>query len=338
MARKETTPSKLKIFLTTVYAIIVASPMMAAAGSAPKCAKTPHFLSSPALPVTTESTPFSGSKLYRPNDNRKHLSILLLHGSEGGSAKGEGDLAKMLAAMGYSVMTYCYFDCNRKPGAPSQTMKNIEATKALDAVDWLRQQPFSDSKVAVYGGSRGAEFTMIVGSLNGGKKMPDALIAHSPSDKFNEPFNKKWEDQSCWICKTGNCSKQSHESAYAWDAKKCGGDNPDKMDHNLSAWKINGVPVPDDARIPVENFKGPILITVGDKDKVWPVDQTHNIEATLKKSGQSPEVYYFHGEGHNFNAADSACETDIVASFLKGIDSAPAAAPVAVTTEPETVN
>src|ERR1035437_2060600 len=88
-------------------------------------------------PVRFVTTPFSGSRFYVPNDKNKHTSILMLHGSEGGSEFLIDGEANILATQDYAVLVYCYFDCNRELVGQRQTLKNVEATGALDAVAWL---------------------------------------------------------------------------------------------------------------------------------------------------------------------------------------------------------
>jgi dienelactone hydrolase len=266
-------------------------------------------------PIVFDTPPFSGSLVFRPNDSRAHISIVMLHGSEGGSARSTNAEASLLAAQGFVVLSLCYFDCGRGLTGPRATLKNMEATIVLDAVKWLREQPQSNSKVVVYGLSRGAELAMVTGSLDAGKRMPDALIAHSPSDTFNGPINWDWYEPACWICKTATCNATSPDSDYRWNPS-CGPDDPTTIDRSKSAWLVNGASVSSGTRIAIEKFKGPILITVGEKDEIWPVDQTRRIEATLKTVGRPAEVYYFPGAGHKFNGADEIRRRELVLDFL----------------------
>lgn len=267
-------------------------------------------------PVLNLPSPFSGSRFYTPNDDKKHTSILMLHGSEGGSEPYLDVEANILATQGYKVLVFCYFDC--APG-PRETLKNVEVTNILNAIAWLRSRTSSNGKVVVYGFSRGAELTMIVGSLATTlANRPDALIAHSPSDVFVPPFNKGWHDPVCWLCKAGigQCSSGSANSDYQWNPS-CGPDDPNKMDFSKSAWLVSGINVVAGARIEIEKYKGPILITVGSADEVWPVDQTKRIESTLKAAGQSPEIHYFPNAGHIFRGRNEISRREMVLDFLQ---------------------
>jgi len=271
-------------------------------------------------PILVKSNPFPGSTFFVPNDTNQHTSVIMLHGSEGGSNGYINSEASILATQGYEVLVLCYFDCNRDLTDPRQTLKNVEATKVLDAVAWLKTQSQSNSKVVVYGFSRGAELTMIVGSLTmTDNNRPNALIAHSPSDVFNFAWNWDWLTPACWLCKAGvgKCPVNSTYSDYQWNPS-CGPDDT-KLSQSNSAWLISGTIIPSLTRIEIEKYDGPILITVGDKDEVWPVDQTKRIEATLNETGKKPEIHYFANEGHNFTWKAEITRREMVLDFLKRI-------------------
>jgi len=91
-------------------------------------------------PVLREDAPFSGSSVFVPNNSMKQSSVVLLHGSEGGSEYFLDLEANILAMQGYAVLVLCYFDCNRGMTGPRKTLKNVEATVVLDAVAWLRSR------------------------------------------------------------------------------------------------------------------------------------------------------------------------------------------------------
>ena len=221
------------------------------------------------------------------------------------------------------MLAYCYFDCGRAPQALPATLKNVEVSKVLDAVAWLRQQSFSDGKVALFGFSMGAELALIVGTLEGGGREPNALIAHSPGEFFDPPFNPNWVKPSCWTC-IGQCSTkapQRPDPNFAWHPQ-CGGDTPATLDYEKSGWLIHGMATASGTRIPIEKFAGPILLIQGEEDKAWQGrGQTRDIEASLKKSGKSPTTYYFPGAGHDFaGTADMGCEMRLVQAYLQNLD------------------
>lgn len=313
--------------LTIVVALIVAGFGVSAFASPPGgtslCNRPPPYVGD--VSTITESTPFAGSKLFRPDDGRRHLSLILLHGSEGGSDPEFAWYARLWSKLGYAVLAYCYFDCDRKPDALPASLKNVETSKVLDAVGWLRRQPFNDGKVAVFGFSMGAEMALIVGSLESSQHAPDALIAHSPGQFFDPPFNPNWVKPSCWTC-IGHCKTKAPRAPdpnFRWHPY-CGADTPDTLDDAKSGWLTYGKSVPSGTRIPIENFGGPILLIQGENDTAWHGrGQTHDIEQSLEKSGKSPTTYYFPGAGHDFaGTADMGCEMRLVQAYLQKLDQA----------------
>lgn len=311
--------------LAAVAAQIVAGFGAIAFASPPKgtvlCNQTPPYVGD--ISPITESTPFAGSKLFRLDDGRRHLSLILLHGSQGGSDPEFAWYARLWAKLGYSVLAYCYFDCDRRPDALPATLKNVEASKVLEAVEWLKQQSFSDGKVAILGFSMGAELALIVGSLDDDRRSPDALIAHSPGQFFDPPFNPNWVKPGCWTC-IGQCktaAPRHPDPNFSWHPY-CGPDTPDTLDYAKSGWLTYGMSVPSGTRIPIEKFDGPILLIQGENDTAWHGrGQTRDIEESLKKFGKSPTAYYFPDAGHDFaGTSDMGCEMRLIQSYLQKLD------------------
>ena len=272
-------------------------------------------------PVLREPNPFTGSRLYVPNGDAKQTTILFLHGSEGGSEPYLDVEANILATQGYATFLLCYFDCDRDLTGPRQTLKNVEATLVQDVIAWLRSRSRSDGKVVLYGFSRGGELAMITGSLSAtAKNGPDAIIAHTPSDVFNGPVSWSWSEPACWLCTKGIglCPPESPKSDYTWNLS-CGADDPTKMDFSQSAWQIKGEAVPVNTRIEIENFAGPILLTVGEKDELWPADQTRRLEATLRAHGKPVEAHYFPDGTHILKSSDEIRRRELTLEFIRRV-------------------
>jgi len=278
-----------------------------------QCARSAEY------PVLRAEHPFPYSRLLVPNSSGPRTSVVMLHGSEGGSVAFLDQEAAILAGAGYAVLTLCYFDCGRSLEGTRQTLKDVEAAVVLEAVKWLRSLPESDGRVAVYGFSRGGELALIAGSVaSSPEETPDALIAHTPSDLYRGPFNWSWRDAACWICPAGpgRCAPSTPRAALAWNPG-CGPDDERRIDHYRSAWRVRGEPVWAGTRIEVERFAGPVLLTVGEQDTLWPPDQTRRLEQTLRASGRDVEAHYFPEAGHVFAYADENRRRGLVLEFLK---------------------
>lgn len=272
-------------------------------------------------PVINLKNPFLGSAVYSANTLDKKTSILKLHGSEGGSEYYGNIEASTIAAIGYTVMTYCYFDCNRGLVDPRQTLKNVEISKVFEAIQWLRSQPTSNGKVFVYGVSRGGELALILASLAKTFDVKiDGVIAHAPSDTFNGPYNWNWSSPMCWLCKLGpnQCATTAPKTDYTWNMS-CGEFDLPLVYGPNSAWLLKGQTTPSKTPIKIEDYNGPLLITVGTKDEVWPFEQTQKIEATLKAAGKKPSIHYFENAGHGFRGPDEMKRKNLVLEFITSI-------------------
>jgi dienelactone hydrolase len=275
------------------------------------------FAMAATYPLEKIETPFVGSRLYTAATADLKTSIVILHGSEGGSSYNGDPEAMMLSMLGYRVLLFCYFDCGRGMTGPRQTLRDVNAEDVLAAVEWLRGLPGGNGKVVVYGFSRGAELAMIVGSLTfTSVNRPDALVAHAPSDLFTGPFNWDWMEVACWLCRDGTAC--AVEDDFDWNPR-CGPDDPRKIDHEIAAFKVGGKSIATGTRIEIEKYEGPILITVGEKDEIWPASQTHNIDKTLRAAGRTPEIHYFPEGGHGLRGADEIRRVNLLLDFLERV-------------------
>lgn len=268
-------------------------------------------------PFEQIETPFKGARLFSPNISTPKTSIVMLHGSEGGSHYAGDSQAATYAMLGYRVLRYCYFDCGRGITGPRETLRGVNAEGALAAVKWLRELPGGNGKVAVFGVSRGAEFALILGAMNHGPgEKPDAIIAHAPSDVFAGPVNWDWFEVACWLCRPGTAC--AVDADFDWNAR-CGPDDPRLVDFEIAAFRVGGRDVRSGTRIEIEKYDGPLMITVGEKDEIWPAQQTRNIDKTLREAGRKPEIHYFPEGGHGLRGADEVRRVNLLLNFLERI-------------------
>ncbi len=255
-----------------------------------------------SLPIIQHETPFPYSFIFKPNDNKPHPGIVILHGSEGGVMRAIIPHAMVLAASGFSVMTLCWHDCKRSPYTDAQIpIENVDLEKTVAAMKWLKESDYvgKNQKLGLYGFSRGAEHALIIGSLQEQIDVPiDAIAVHAPADVIIGSFSWSWIDNRCWVCTPED--KACHDDLKNWNPS-CGkiyGDHQSIDD--LRVWRWQGKYLPLDERIQIEKFTNPIMITCGDKDTVWPSDMTRRIEESLKRAGRNPEVHMFPDQDHIF--------------------------------------
>jgi dienelactone hydrolase len=128
--------------------------------------------------TTVEGEGFVGRLYSPPAGTERRPGILLLGGSEGGLYGGPAP--PLLAAHGYPSLALAYFGA---PGLP-QNLADIPLEYFERALRWLGQEPGVDpQRLVVFGGSRGAEAALLLGSV-----FPDlvhAVAAYSPSAFVN---------------------------------------------------------------------------------------------------------------------------------------------------------
>ncbi len=226
-------------------------------------------LLSPDNSVIEEKVPFPGY-LFRPKDNAAHPGIIFLHGSEGGNgdyndpfgqiprtSTGKNaatpSFAREYASRGYVTYALCYYDCKCHEGndtCPPDNFKEIDIYKiTYEAFIWLKKSDYvQNKKVAIWGGSIGAEHSLLFASLIGKHKEsmkliePDAILAFSPPD-----------------IATGNSTKKQLNDLYK---------GIDFVRDNYSAWMFANKKIKTGTPIDIQNYNGPVLITYFTNDPI----------------------------------------------------------------------
>jgi dienelactone hydrolase len=272
-----------------------------------------------SLRVIQKDTPFTSSYVFVRNDGQTHPGIVILHGSGGGSLTNMWVNAMALADSGFSVMTYCWFDCGRDVRSGLvPLLADIELNETVKAMSWFKNSEYLSrhSKLGLYGVSMGAEQAIILASLQA--QLPfsiDALAVHAPSDIVDHGFNNGWLDKRCWICRAGE--KQCQFNIERWNPS-CGKMSGEHQDpDSLQAWLWHGVALTPGSRIEVEKYKGPVFVTCGEKDEVWGAERTRRIQASLESKGLRPEVHIFPNEGHSFTTAAEQRRKSLVDDFFR---------------------
>ncbi len=274
--------------------------------------------------ILKEVAPFPGSVIYYPNDGKTHPGIIVLHGSEGGSLPYAKMEAQFLAAHGYAVLAFCWYNCRRDTITdPFLPLENIELRNTIKAIEWLKTSaPVGGKAIAVFGVSRGAEQGMVLGSLAEAIKIVDAIAVHAPADVIIGGFNWSTQDKRCWLCSSKDlaCFKNSQDSDK-WDFANmtwnpaCGAKPKDQS--QMESWLLDGQALSKGKKIEIEKFKKPVHITVGDNDQVWDYHMSLRLADRLKSYGQPVELSVFAGEGHSFTPAAENKRHGQLLGFLK---------------------
>jgi dienelactone hydrolase len=223
-------------------------------------------------------------------------AIIVLGGSEGGSRTARTG-APRFASRGFAVLGLPYYS----PGQAEREIPELPAAFADIPVDrlnaafeWLKARPEVDAgRVALVGGSKGAEFALIAASHF---KWITSVVASVPSDVV-------WEG---W----GPGVEPGKRSSFALDGKPlpfvpyvgfaeefAGADI--RMRRFQDQGRAANPAAAVKARIPVENFRGSLLVVGGGDDQVWASGMmAQNIAERRAAAGQETLVLIFPDAGH----------------------------------------
>jgi dienelactone hydrolase len=192
--------------------------------------------------VEKQLRPASGgiyANLYLPKHTAvRGPAVLVFGGSDGGLTTSFA--AALLAAHGYPSLALAYF---KAPGLP-EDLHNIPLEYFTSALEVLRAQPGVDPRhVLVSGVSRGSEAALLLGAYF--PQLVNGVIAGVPSSVVNPG----WPDTS--------------QPAWTLDGRPLPAVSPSEFGQPKPPGKPQAV-------IPVERIRGPILLTCGELDRVWP--------------------------------------------------------------------
>ncbi len=210
--------------------------------------------------------------------------IVTLGGAEGGLSFTEEE-ANLMAQEGFIVMRLGYFKYSKT--TMKQTLIELRIEKVLEAIDWLKKRPTVDTtKIALLGISKGAELALLVASKT---KTVKAVAAHVPSHVVWYGMGKRrGVNKSSWTW-------QGKPIAFLPYAKPKSGWFTKRIAEFYEAGLEKFPEKIPQAIIPVENITGPILLSSGGQDAIWPsAYMAYEIEKRLKLNAFPFEVNHLH--------------------------------------------
>lgn len=253
-----------------------------------------------------------GAIVHYPTDTQKKLPVIItLGGAEGGLSFVEEEANKM-AKEGFVVMRFGYFKYSKE--TLKQTLNGIRIEKVFEAIEYIKESPHVDStKIALLGISKGAELALLVASKN---KAVKAVVAHLPSHVVWYGLGKwKGLNKSSWTF-------QGTPLAFVPSAKPKSGWFTKRIAEFYEAGLETHADKVAPAQIIVENIAGPILLTSGGKDDIWPSSlMAQEIETRLKSMNFTFEVkhLYYPNAGHGiFGELPDPADSKAMNSLAQG--------------------
>jgi len=224
-----------------------------------------------------------------------HPAILLLGGSEGGLGKDMRALALLLQAEGYSTLQLAYHNA---PGK-SAKLKDIPLEDFYRGLDWLKRQPGVDAnRLGIVGYSKGAEAGLVVATRYPGIRtavlgMPSSVVwdGMTGENYMLGSFSSSWSEKG----------EPVPRLAYKGQPGSDG----------LMPVFVNGLKELDRnpaAIIPVEKYKGKLLLVCGEAEKLWPSCPMAGqiVARAAAKGAPAPVVLRYRDAGHGVMGAPFA--------------------------------
>lgn len=197
--------------------------------------------------------------LFLPPAENKLPVVITLTGSNGGISEKR---AGLLASHGMATFALAYF---AEEGLPAN-LEKIPLEYFLKAFDWVEKQPRLNGKIALYGVSRGAELSLLLGSLF--PERISGIVAALPSSVVYGALGSAQEN--AWLYQGAPILPLAPAPMVKMD-EKAGLDPTDPLS---SAWFLaGGIERKEEweaALIPVEKISCPLLLISGGEDQVWP--------------------------------------------------------------------
>jgi dienelactone hydrolase len=218
--------------------------------------------------------------LFLPDGDGVRPAIVVLSGSEGGTFE---PAAALYAAQGYVTFALAYFGMDGLP----DDLEEIPVETVERGLQWLKSHPrVRGTSIGAWGASKGAELALLSASLFSDikavvGKSASAYVFESIGETMGKVHKSSWTYRgesvpfvplqfNMWIGASYGWARMTKKPwatrhMYSYGIKKAG---------ELEA-----------ATIKVEDINGPVLVTGGGRDGVWPSDEMARAIADRLRAG-----------------------------------------------------
>jgi dienelactone hydrolase len=225
------------------------------------------------------------ARYFISKDNIAKPAVIVLSGSDGRIEKAQA-IAELFAMKGYSALAVGYFNLD----GTKKSLNRIELECIENAISWLKRQANVDnSKIGIYGRSKGGEMALLAASMFSDIS---CVIANTPSCYVYEGLkvNNFPSKHSSWMYKELEIPYVKFNSFILIRTlikmllKKEG----------VIAWmykKLLEKDVTSEATIKVDKINGPILMISSEKDAIWPSKMHCEVAMQLLKESHFKYEY-----------------------------------------------
>jgi pimeloyl-ACP methyl ester carboxylesterase len=212
-------------------------------------------------------------------------TLIILHGSEGGSIEKATNSAASYARLGFATLALVYYS---QPYEAAEFVPisgtNIDVNQLERARDWLSNQVEADiRRIGLFGTSKGGEFAMVAAARFPWVK---AAVGCVPSDVVWQGFGDG-ENQlplrSTWML-DGKFLPFIPLFPYVDNRYR---DNTDRYERSRRFNSEAAIA----ARISIERTRAKLLLIGGDRDEVWASgEMARKISETMRRAGKEKQV------------------------------------------------
>jgi dipeptidyl aminopeptidase/acylaminoacyl peptidase len=223
--------------------------------------------------------------LFLPEGDGARPAILVLSGSEGGTFE---PAAAQYAARGYVTFALAYFGMDGLP----DDLEEIPVETVKRGLHWLKSHPrVKGDSLGAWGASKGAELALLSGSLFDDikavvAKSASAYVFEAIGENMGKVHKSSWtyRGKSIPFVAIGFNMRIGASFGWARMTRRPWSTRP------MYSFGIKRARELEMAAIKVENINGPVLVTGGGRDGVWPSDEMARVIADRLKS-----------EGHHYD-------------------------------------
>lgn len=244
------------------------------------------------------------------DDGESHPLIILLGGSEGGNYFANPDFDDILLEYheyGMSVAAMGYFRTKNTPRSPAEISLEVLDRRIATLA---RNPAINENCIALVGFSKGAELALLLGShFDTATQVVAAFPSHVTWNAVRTPTSR-----SSWSLHGEPLAYiNAPLFSFTMQSGNFTGEFVKAFTNALDKASSEEI---EQARIPVENIKGPVLLVSGKQDEIWPSYAMANaIEERLKQYGFAHPVEHIANEGGHYSYDSKT--SDQVLRFLQ---------------------